>query len=981
MSLVPATNFATKNDIIQKFKASEGRFPTGAEAMSWYYANWFPMDKTFDTYYGQRPEYITYRLQPAFSFSTSLLRASEGDTVTFDVTILTSDSPSLSYTISPASSIVGSTSGTLTFPRVAGQQPNSRTDKITFQIRNDADLEMNEIVTVTLSNPSNGALLTSILTVIVNPSDIVIPAQTPVLSLRDPIFVFEDGTLLTDENYDRNVREDNIFLSYILERSFIEDDYFKEDFPVLSSVDWNTVDLAGEDGDPRATAIAGYDYFPASGSIFFFRNDRTIELRVKVSSELIDSRDNYFAKTVVVEIKNPVGADLDPEKSWCSSPSSYYDKENSPVNTSGVYSHKYVEDATMWRVTTGDKGKNPKTEIWENGSLIASFPRGASMAEATIGTKRYFRSIGKKETSSSTTINLDFALSKRDVLTEVASTTYLTKYQRSGIKFFVMEEKQLTPEVIITYFVWDDIAIKVFGTAESVTFEGIVYTKAEFNIIESDSIYKRSLWKIKRNLIKSPVDKFIPMETARLPENVGGFIQTNLGNAINPDDKFCAVPFASGSWWFWMGFPYKTNIILGDVGQEGPRIKAISPADNTLGYTVVHDNRGVILMLGSNHGGVYSVYSHRVNGDDLVEPTPLSDFNVTAALISESDTGVSQTDRITSDTTPTITGKGMAGSTIVVTNATGTAIGTTTCTEDNEYTVTTSTLSTGLQNLSIKNSDASGYTKTVSLGVTVDTATTGTCTIRVYNAGAGVVKAVIAGWVEERSTINSIKIYDVADGFVECPTSNIVWGDFGNWSYAIEPDVSNLLLNDTILILKVSHTDVAGNSTSYEQYSNPAKKVTFDADWMQITYTFTDGNDMDTATRIINPAIGGGYEGYGGDGQSYIDFGGDNRGVGTESCLVYTKSLSNAYPNQAIVIDCQACWYSAIGYNPVKLEVVLWQGGNPSKSGFSWVNNSATDSLAFNSIGKVITGFRAYNNVGTAVYSPATVTGYLVNKP
>ena len=86
------------------------------------------------------------------------------------------------------------------------------------------------------------------------------------------------------------------------------------------------------------------------------------------------------------------------------------------------------------------------------------------------------------------------------------------------------------------------------------------------------------------------------------------------------------------------------------------------------------------------------------------------------------DTGPSATDKVTSDTTLTLTGRAEAGSTVTVYDGT-TVVGTAVADASGNYTVTTSTLADGNHPLSIKATDPAGNTSVaLSAGTyTVDT--------------------------------------------------------------------------------------------------------------------------------------------------------------------------------------------------------------------------------------------------------------------
>ena len=170
----------------------------------------------------------------------------------------------------------------------------------------------------------------------------------------------------------------------------------------------------------------------------------------------------------------------------------------------------------------------------------------------------------------------------------------------------------------------------------------------------------------------------------------------------------------------------------------------------------------------------------------------------------------------------------------------------------------------------------------------------------------------------------------------------------------------------------------------------------FVADWLMITYEFTDGQDLDTRTQItspaiasFNPAISAEYPwttssvGYGqGDTQgspTIMTWGGDNTGTGFESVLINMTAFQTAYPGQTMTVDCRAYWYQTAGVNPVTIAAVLWKGGTPTQTGYIWTDAGATDTLALNQIlvpvttaGQVV---EMGQHVGTVTYSPTTGTG------
>lgn len=157
--------------------------------------------------------------------------------------------------------------------------------------------------------------------------------------------------------------------------------------------------------------------------------------------------------------------------------------------------------------------------------------------------------------------------------------------------------------------------------------------------------------------------------------------------------------------------------------------------------------------------------------------------------------------------------------------------------------------------------------------------------------------------------------------------------------------------------------------------------IIFDADYMVLTYNFSDGRDLDTRTRVVSPDIGQNtqrdYLGWGVNGKfptnnPFIEFGGDNTGVGKESVLLNILKLSESFPSlQEIVLDARAWWYNTVGNSPVNLQVAFYKGGAMVKSGYTWVNPTAVNSLNFETDGNVVPG-PALRRSSTSGYRIAT---------
>ena len=158
-------------------------------------------------------------------------------------------------------------------------------------------------------------------------------------------------------------------------------------------------------------------------------------------------------------------------------------------------------------------------------------------------------------------------------------------------------------------------------------------------------------------------------------------------------------------------------------------------------------------------------------------------------------------------------------------------------------------------------------------------------------------------------------------------------------------------------------------------------EFTFDADYAVLTYKFSDANDLDTRTRIVEPNIGmNNYLGYAAgvcfpvDGSwsgtnipsaAVIDWSGDNTGKGYESILIDIQKLKALKPDMVnLVVDLRAAWYKAnepMGVLPVEVKAIFYKGGTMLKSqpvtsplSFEYTNPTATNSLEVTSDSKVI---------------------------
>jgi len=227
------------------------------------------------------------------------------------------------------------------------------------------------------------------------------------------------------------------------------------------------------------------------------------------------------------------------------------------------------------------------------------------------------------------------------------------------------------------------------------------------------------------------------------------------------------------------------------------------------------------------------------------------------------------------------------------------------------------------------------------------------------------------------------------------------------------------------VVVSLSSSSLTASVTipSSELYVS-VNRFNFDADYLMIQYKFTDGQDLDTRTRVVTPDIGQDttveYLGFGANsctsnnynnngiypagttfsGNDYIlKHACDNTGTGFEAVLVNLSNFQTAYPSSSeLTIDCRGWWYSIVGTNNVKLILTLWKGGtivSPTfnNSGlpthYTFTNPTATNTLVIESSGKAVrspslSSSTAPNNneawrIGVIKYNLSTNAGTINN--
>ena len=185
--------------------------------------------------------------------------------------------------------------------------------------------------------------------------------------------------------------------------------------------------------------------------------------------------------------------------------------------------------------------------------------------------------------------------------------------------------------------------------------------------------------------------------------------------------------------------------------------------------------------------------------------------------------------------------------------------------------------------------------------------------------------------------------------------------------YTFNSDGETKIPMDNMLLRDVWITDEAPDE--YDPY-----EFFYLADHMVITYSFTDGSDLDTRTKLVSPTDdvfsddgANDYLGWNRTDYTRLDnalatekavltWGGDNQGTGVEAVwvdLAKMRTLRTSWHN--IKIDCRSFWYGSAGTNPVSLDVMLYKGGAMQTDGYGFANPTATDSKSLGFTTKAVT--------------------------
>ncbi|PJE53347.1 DUF4347 domain-containing protein, partial [Marinomonas sp. BSi20584] len=177
-----------------------------------------------------------------------------------------------------------------------------------------------------------------------------------------------------------------------------------------------------------------------------------------------------------------------------------------------------------------------------------------------------------------------------------------------------------------------------------------------------------------------------------------------------------AVNYTSGSGTNTLTFIY--TIQEGDTSSD---LDFLSTAALSLNGGTIKDgtNDAILTLPTPNTSG--SLAANKAIVIDTTAPSATS----TPDLATVSDTGVSSTDNITNDNTPTVTGTAEANATVTLYDTDGTtSLGSATADGSGNWTITSSALSAGAHTLTTKATDAAGNVSVASSGltITIDTA-------------------------------------------------------------------------------------------------------------------------------------------------------------------------------------------------------------------------------------------------------------------
>ncbi|MFS2161100.1 Ig-like domain-containing protein [Pseudomonas sp. Pseusp122] len=296
-------------------------------------------------------------------------------------------------------------------------------------------------------------------------------------------------------------------------------------------------------------------------------------------------------------------------------------------------------------------------------------------------------------------------------------------------------------------------------------------------------------------------------------------------------------------------------------------------------------------------------------------------------LASASDTGASNSDRITNNTTPTITGTAESGSTVTLYDTDGTTVLGTGVATGGAYAIAVSALTSTSHTITAKATDAAGNTSTASSGTTLTIDTSAPTTVALSATSANTVNATAGATLASLSaTDNSAITYSLVAGNGTNDSGNNLFTVTGG---VLKP-VSNLAAGS--YNINVSATDVAGNHSeqafTFSVSSGPSVgsivrsgggSTIVDHAATSLTYTVTfnegvtgvDKNDFTLVkTGSVNGTVSGvstadnitytvTVDGLSGDGTIALDLNATGTGIQNGS----SASIAGGYSGQVLTLD------------------------------------------------------------------------------
>ena len=296
------------------------------------------------------------------------------------------------------------------------------------------------------------------------------------------------------------------------------------------------------------------------------------------------------------------------------------------------------------------------------------------------------------------------------------------------------------------------------------------------------------------------------------------------------------------------GTPMRTTLTLTDVANGYVDMQLVS---GSLGADGVKNLTARVTDVAGNAGVAGGNFTLTLDTASTAPSAPV--------LASASDSGSSNTDRITNVTTPTLTGTAEAGSTITLYDTNGTTVLGTAVATGGVWSITSSALANGTHTLTAKATDLAGNVSTASAGmsITIDATAPATPPAPTLDPASdngssntdgitSVNTPVINGTAESGSLVT---LYD-SDGTTVLGTA-VATG--GVWS------ITSSTLSDGVHSLTIKATDTAGNASA----ASGALQITIASvavapGSLALTAASDSGaSNTDGITRVTQPTITG----------------------------------------------------------------------------------------------------------------------------